>query len=299
MDLDALRAFVKVAELASFTAAAVPLGRSKARVSAEVQALEASLGTRLFSRTTRSVRLTSDGEQLLPRARRLLADADEVGALFAAPRVLRGRVRVDLPERLARDSILPRVGELLAAHPHLELAISTTDRRVEVAREGFDCVLRVGAMPDSSLSARRLGAMPMINVASPEYLRKHGIPRTLADLDRHFIVHYSTPLGADPPAFEHPEGDGWIDRPMRASVSVNGVDAYHALCLAGLGIIQAPRLGLMPAVRAGLLVEVLPTLTAAPMPVSLVHPHGRNVPSRVRVVMNWIADVVSPLLAGS
>src|SRR5689334_17018517 len=122
--------FVKVAELASFTRAAEHLGLSKARVSTAVRALETEMGSRLLHRSTRAVRLTPDGEELLTRARQLVSDADELSLLFQSAGALRGRVRVDMPQALARSTFIPRLPELLTAHPNIELQISTTDRRV-------------------------------------------------------------------------------------------------------------------------------------------------------------------------
>ena len=191
MDLDALRVFVKVAELASFTRAAEHLGMPKARVSLRVQVLEAELGVRLLQRTTRTVRPTGDGEQLLPRAKQLVAEADEIAAMFQGSRALRGIVRVDLPVGFANDLVIPRLPELLALHPQLVVQVSTTDRRVEPIREGFDCVLSVGTLRASGLTAQRLGQLSMVNCASAGYVKKYGVPRTLADLDRHLVVHYS------------------------------------------------------------------------------------------------------------
>src|SRR5690606_2845085 len=145
LDLEDLRVFVRVAALGSFTRAAEQLGASKARASARVAALEAQLGVRLLHRTTRAVRPTADGERLLPRAEQLLASADELVASFQSARNLRGVVRVDAPIVFTRELIVPRLPELLAAHPHLEMQLSSTDRRVDVVREGFDCVLSIGA----------------------------------------------------------------------------------------------------------------------------------------------------------
>src|SRR5262249_44857522 len=156
---------------------------------------------------------------------------------------LRGRVRVDMPQSLARSRFIPKLSELLAAHPHLEVQLSTTDRRVDVIREGFDCVLRVGKLDPSGLTARRLGELPMMNVASPAYLKRHGTPRSIDDLDDHLVVHYSIRFGADSPGFEYREGNGYRERPMRSVITVNSTDSYQAACRAGLGIIQAPRMG--------------------------------------------------------
>jgi DNA-binding transcriptional LysR family regulator len=297
MDLAAVRMFVKVAELASFTRAAEQLGLSKARVSTGVQQLEAELGSRLLQRSTRAVRLTLDGEQFVARARQLVRDADELATLFQAPSTLRGRVRVDMPQSLARSLFIPKLPDLLATHPQLELLLSTTDRRVDVIREGFDCVLRIGKLSESGLVARRLGEMAMTNCASPEYLKRYGVPRSLDDLAEHLVVHYSLRLGADDPGFEYREGNAYRDQPMRSVITVNSTDSYNAACLAGLGIIQAPRTGVLANIVAGELVEVLPQHTCEPLAVSLVHAHGRQVPRHVRAVMSWIAQLLKPHLA--
>ena len=160
MDLHELRIFATVAELASFSRAAEQLGLAKGRVSTAVQQLEAQVGTRLLQRTTRSVRLTPDGERFLDRCKELLTEAEQLQAMFQpASTGLTGRLRIDLPNRLARDLVLPRLPEFLAAHPLLEIGISTTDRRVDLVHEGFDCVLRVGALVDSDLVARPLGLL--------------------------------------------------------------------------------------------------------------------------------------------
>lgn len=297
MDLDGLAIFVKVAELMSFTRAAEHLGMPKARVSQRLAALEGELGVRLLQRTTRTVRVTSDGEQLLPRAKLLVQDAEEVSAMFQDQRALRGLVRVDLPITFARELLIPRLPELYAMYPHLELAVSTTDRRVDIVAEGFDCVLSIGNLRASDLTAQRLGVLETFNVASPGYVKRHGLPRGLEDLDRHLIVHYAMTFGTDPPpGFEYRDGNTYRLRPMRSLITVNSADAYRAACLAGLGIIQAPNVRLRTDLEEGLLVEILPELRAEPMPVSLVHPHGRRVPKRVRAVMGWIASVITPRL---
>lgn len=296
IDLEAVHVFSKVAELGSFTRAGEYLRLSKSRVSLRISALESELGTRLLQRTTRAVKLTSDGEQFLTRARRLLNDGEELAAMFQAPSALRGQVRIDLPTVYARNHIIPRLPELFAAHPQLEILLSTTDRRVDLVREGFDCVLRIGALPDSALVGKRLGALHLVNCVSPGYIARHGTPRTLADLSRHLVVHYSLRFGTDEPSFEYRDGSRWREIPMRSAITVNSADAYRAACLAGLGIVQSPRVGVRAELAAGTMIEILPEFAAAPMPVALVHGHGRNLPRRVRVVMAWIAEVVRPTL---
>lgn len=300
MDLESLRIFAKVAELASFSRAAEQLALPKARISTAVQQLEARIGTQLLHRTTRVVRLTEDGQQFVERCRQLLADAEQLQGMFQNnPAALRGRLRIDLPNVLARDLIVPRLPEFLAAHPLLELGLSTTDRLVDVVHEGFDCVLRVGALGDSELVARRLGQLRMINVASPAYLHAHGTPRSLDDLDQHRVVHYAGGLSSAGAGWEYHDGKGYTLKPMRCSMVVNGTDAYQAACIAGMGLIQAPANGMQPRIQRGELVEVLPQHTAAPLPVSLLYAQRRNLPRRVQVFMAWLAQLLQPYLADS
>lgn len=292
---DDLAAFLRVAELASFTQAAQGLGLPKASVSSAVQRLEAALGTRLLQRTTRRVQLTHDGRVCYERAQDLLADLEDLQTLFRSEAsALRGRLRVDLPMGTARHLVIPRLPEFIDAHPALELELSTTDRRVDLVREGFDCVLRVGTLADSSLVARPLGSLRLVNVASPAYLERHGTPSTLDDLARHRLIHYVTTLGARSPGFEvHDEATQAVRFvPMAGALTVNNSEAYLAACLAGMGIVQVPVSGVRPLLDEGRLVEVLPACRAAPMPVSLLVANRRHLPRRVQAFMQWLSGLV-------
>jgi DNA-binding transcriptional LysR family regulator len=297
MDVESVRVFVKVAELGNFTRASEHLGLSKARASIRVQELEAVLGTRLLHRSTRTVRLTTDGEQFLLRARRLVNDADELSTMFSAPSNLRGRVRLDLPIQFARNVVIPRLPEFLSHHPQLEMLVSTTDRRVDLLREGFDCVMRIGALSDSGLVAKRIGVLDMMNCASPRYLEKYGTPRSIADLTRHLLVHYSLNFGGEAASFEYFDGSAYRELQMQCALTVNSTDAYLAACLAGLGIIQAPRTGMAASLASGALVEILPDLCSAALPVSLVQGHSQRARAPVRAVMAWLTQIMAPHLA--
>ena len=296
-DLEAMRIFIRVAELASFTRAADDLGLPKASASTAVQKLEARLGTRLLHRTTRRVELTQDGQLFHDRGKELLADVDELQSMFRRDaESLRGRLRVDMPTGTARNFIIPRLPEFLQAHPHLEIELSSTDRRVDPVREGFDCVLRVGALGDSSLVARPLGVHRIVNCASPAYLKRYGTPRTLDDLVAHRLIHYATTFGAKPDGFEYFDGERYRVLPMPGALTVNNAESYEAACVAGLGLIQVPSLGVRHLIEQGRLVEVLPQCSAEPMPVSLLYAQRRNLPRRVQVFMNWVAGVLQPHL---
>jgi DNA-binding transcriptional LysR family regulator len=298
MQLDDLRIFSRVAELASFSQAADQLGITKGRVSTVVQQLEADIGARLLQRTTRSVRLTPDGEQFLERCKELLADAEQLQAMFQPLATgLHGRVRMDMPTILARDIIIPRLPEFLEANPLLDVGIGTTDRRVDLIQEGYDCVLRIGTFPELDLVVRPLGAMSMCNLASPAYLHAHGTPSSLSDLAQHRIIHFTSNLTTQGAGWDYVDKGKARVQPMQCALVINSADAYQAACLAGLGMIQCPVVTTRHLVNAGLLVEVLPQFTAAPMPVSLLYPHRRQVAPRVKAIMNWIAQVLEPHLA--
>lgn len=295
--LEAMQIFARVAELASFTRAADSLGLPKATASMAVQQLEGWLGTQLLHRTTRRVQMTQDGQAFYERCKDLLADMDEVQGMFQrAPQSLRGRLRVDMPGGMTLSFVMPALPAFLQAHPQLELEISCTDRFVDVVREGFDCVLRVGTLPDTRLVARPLGHFRIVTCASPDYIRRHGMPQRIEDLGAHRLVHYTTVFGGKPDGWEYWDGAQYRMVPMAGAVTVNSVEAYEAACLAGLGLIQAPQAGLRHLLEEGRLVEVLPQYHAEPMPVSLLYAHRRNLPQRVQAFMAWMTDTLRPHL---
>lgn len=292
--LDQMHVFTRVAELNSFTQAATSLGMPKASVSTAVQQLEAKMGARLLQRTTRKVVLTHDGQAFYERCKDALADMDELQTMFQtqASNALKGRVRLDMTTLIARNAVLPRLGELLALHPLLDIEISSTERRVDVIREGFDCVVRAGRVTDPGLIARPVGQLRMVNCASPHYLAQYGTPHSVADLAQHRLVHYAATLGAKSSGFEYVRDGQDLAIPMAGQVTVNNAEAYQIACLAGLGIVQAPLVGVRELLAQGQLIEVLPQDQARALPLSLVYAHRRNLSVRVRVVMDWLSGVI-------
>lgn len=289
----AMQLFVRVAELASFSRAADSLGVPKGSVSRQVQSLENHLGTQLLHRTTRRVQLTQDGMVYYERAKDLLSNLDELDGLFIHdPASISGKLRVDMPVGVARNLVIPRLPAFMQQYPGIELELSSSDRLVDVIREGFDCVVRVGTLKDSGLIARPLGKLAVVNCASPGYLERFGYPETLDDLSSHAVVHYAVHLGMRPQGFELYQDNTtrWIK--TGGILTVNSTETYHAACLAGLGIIQVPRTGVRDALRQGKLVEILPQYRAEPMPVSLIYPHRRNLSRRVHLFMEWLTSVM-------
>jgi len=291
--LELLRTFIRVTEMSSFTLAGESLGLPKSSVSEHVQALEELLGTRLLQRTTRKVQATQDGLVLYERSKDLLSHMDEIEGLFRQDAaLLSGRIRVDLPSILARRVVMPRLPDFMARHPQLMLEISSTDRRVDLLGEGFDCVLRIGAQPDQSVVARHLCDLDMVNCASPAYLQRHGVPRSLDDLAGHRLIHYTGSFGARPVGFEYEAAGKRHQVPMSGSVTVDNSDCYQAACLGGFGLVQAPRLGIRKHLDSGALVTVLPEFTAPPLAVTLLYARQRHLPLRVRAFMDWLGQVI-------
>ncbi|WP_411378677.1 LysR family transcriptional regulator [Pseudomonas sp. MPB26] len=295
--LELLRTFVRVTELSSFTAASESLGLPRSTVSEHVQALEELLGACLLQRTTRKVQATQDGRVLYERSKDLLAHMEELEGLFRQDEAqLNGRIRVDMPNVMARELILPRLPSFMDTHPLIALEISSSDRQVDLIAEGFDCVLRVGAQPDQTVVARRVCSMPMVNCVSAGYLKRYGRPETLADLAQHQLVHYVRPLGARSAGFEYQHGNKVQRVVMAGRVTVNSTDAYQAACLGGFGITQVPLLGIRGLLASGELVAVLPDYQAPPLDVSLLYAGQRHLPLRVRVFMDWLAATLQSQL---
>jgi DNA-binding transcriptional LysR family regulator len=189
---------------------------------------------------------------------------------------------------------MPQLPAFLARYPHLRIELNSTDRHVDLIAEGLDCVVRTGNLVDSGLIVRPLGQLHSKNYASPSYLAHYGTPTTLQDLKHHWLVQYNIGNANQYNAFVYYNGTQYARVPMQSKISVNNVDAYRAACVAGLGIIQAPQLGASPLIEQGLIVEILPEYYSQPLPVSILYPHKRNLSKRVRVFIDWLANIIQP-----
>jgi len=296
--LDQYRVFVQVAEMSSFIKAAHALELPRASVSAAIHQLEADLGTRLLHRTTRQVRPTPDGLQLLERVRVFLAEAEDIDQLFqASQRHVSGRLRVDVPSRIARRLIAPALPGFLRRYPRLHVTLGSTDRAIDLVQEGVDCAVRFGSLAQSSLVVRPLGHAALINCASPGYLEEHGTPTHPDDLAQgHWAVGYASASSGRELAWEYLSGEQPQSVRVPSRVLVNNAESYIALCTAGLGLIQIPRFDVQPLLDRGQLVEVMPGFRAAGMPVSLVYPHRRQRSRRLNAFIEWFEALMQPHL---
>jgi DNA-binding transcriptional LysR family regulator len=286
---ETMRLFVRIVERRSFTLAASDLGLPRSTATQAIKRLESRLGVRLLQRTTRQVSPTLDGEAYHRRCVAILADVEDAEAAFVDARPS-GQLRVDMHGTLARQFVLPALPDFLARYPALRVHVGEGDRWVDLVREGVDCVLRVGDLHDSSMVGRRLALLEEVTCASPDYLARHGTPRTLADLEGHVAIGFlSTATGSMLP-LEFVE-DGEVRHVTLPSVvTVAGAETNTALVRLGLGLTQVPRYHVAADLAEGRLVEVLPHLPPTPSPVSLLYPHSRQLSPRVRVFIDWVAD---------
>ncbi|MHC9084562.1 LysR family transcriptional regulator [Luteimonas sp. RIT-PG2_3] len=297
--LQKMDVFIRVAELGSFTAAADRLQLPRSTVSEAIQALEKHLQTRLIHRSTRRLHLTTDGESYLDWCRQLLGEIEDTEARYRGPaKQPRGRLRVDMPTRVASRLVAPALPGFLAACPEIELELMASDRQVDLAGEGVDCALRVGTLRDSGLVARPLGQLAQGNFASRAYLATHGEPRVPADLEAHVAVNYILPGSGRVDHWEYVERGRSRVVELRSRVSANNAETYIACAIAGLGLIQIPRYDAQSHVDAGELVEVMPAYRAADLPVNLLYPHRRHLSGRVRVFAEWLEGRLAGIADG-
>ena len=282
---EVMQIFIRVAELQSFTQAAASLDLPKATVSTSIQTLEIRLATKLLNRTTRHVQVTVEGAAILERCKEILSGLEEAESMFRREASqITGSIRVDMSVAMANMMVLPRLAEFLDQHPGLEVQLSSSDRTVDLIREGFDCVIRGGKRTSAGTTVKELGQVSLVNWASPNYLARYGTPRSLSDLAKHKLVHYAQVLGSRREGFEYLAGDVYRDLPMPGCIEVNNTESYNKASLVGLGIIQAPRCGVRDYLASGELVEILPEYQAQPMSINIVYPQRRVVPKRVRGV---------------
>lgn len=292
--LATLNLFVRIVERRSFSAAAADCGISRPVATAAIKALEERLGTRLLQRSTRHVQPTAEGETYYHRCVAILADLEDADR--AAGGAVAGLVRVDAPGHVARTILLPALPDFLARHPALTVHLGEGERFVDLVREGVDCVVRAGELPDSDMVVRRLGAMKEITVASPAYLARYGTPRSPDELDGHQMIGFMSSRTGQPLALEFTRDGSVIEVVLPARVLVGGADTSAAATRLGLGLCQAPRYRFVDDLASGTLVEVLSDFPPTPTPLSVLYPSNRQLSPRVRVVIDWLVETISPHL---
>jgi DNA-binding transcriptional LysR family regulator len=287
-DFEGLAIFAKVVELRSFAAAASELALSKATVSKAVSRLEERLGARLFNRTSRRLALTDAGQKLAGRAERLLADGEAAENEALAQSVTpRGLVRLAVPMTFGVRAVAPILPEFLQAYPDVAIDLHLSDAMVDLIGEGFDAGLRIASLPDSSLIARRLCAMPRYTVASAAYLKLNGRPTHPMHLAQHRCLGYAYQATPDVWQYTNAQGEQANVRPA-GPLRVNNGEALMPAVLAGLGIATLPDFIVGDAISSGAVEVILREWKQAEGAVHLVTPPGGPRPARVEVLADFL-----------
>ena len=287
MDLNELLVFARVVQSGSFTAAGAALRMPKSTVSRKVSELERRVGAQLLQRTTRKLRLTEVGRAYFERAARAVVEAEEaervVTRMQSAPH---GLLRVTAP--LNFPVLGPLCAEFLARYPEVRVELVCTDRPVDLVAEGFDVAVRAGQLADSTLIARRLGTIQRGVLASPGYLKAHGVPRKPAELAQHACLVFTG--GRESGSWVLQSGTRSVTVPVPARISVNDFDLLHAAALAGAGLAMLSVHACVEDLAAGRLQRVLPAWNSPATPLQAVYPGSRHLAPKVSAFVDFLRE---------
>jgi LysR family transcriptional regulator for bpeEF and oprC len=291
--LACMRSFVRVADLHSFTKAADALGLSRAVISTHVAELEKHLRCQLLHRTTRRVGLTGDGTEYLARCQRILAELDGADETLRGTRLSpQGRLRVDVPVVFGRALLIPELPKFTARYPQLQLEVQLNDRVVDLIAEEVDLVVRVGAVREPHLIARRVVNTRLLTCASPDYLREHGAPAAPEDLRRHKLVGHLSVGSRRAHKWQFQRGPLKKQLTFPCQVAFNSVEAQIMAAIRGAGIIQMMDLVVAEALAGGKLAVVLPDWSAPGAPISVVCRSALRDSPKIRVFADFAAELL-------
>jgi DNA-binding transcriptional LysR family regulator len=290
----AIRAFARVVEAGSFTKAADSLDMPNATLSKLVQELEAHLAVRLLQRTTRRVTVTPEGQLYYEKTNLILRNLEDVDTSFNVARSKpRGHLRVDVGGSTASDVLIPALPDFMARYPDIRVDLGVSDRSVDMVSDNVDCVIRGGALDNSSLVARPVGLAAMVTCATPEYLKQYGVPAYPDELKNgHRLVAYVLAQSGRAMPFRFLREGEKSEIKVEHRVGVNESNGHMAAGMAGLGIIQTFAYAARPALADGTLVEILKPWRPAPYPFHVVYPQNRHVPHRLRVFIDWLVETL-------
>lgn len=288
-DVAELQTFVAVAHSGSFASAARQLGLSPAMIGRRIQSLEKKYGTKLIERTTRAHRLTAKGVEFLAKSSHILdgiAELDDLARPDTAS--LTGRIRLTAPMTLGVTRIAALLAQFAALHPNVILEMNLSDRSADLINEGFDLAIRIGELAPSSLVARRIGTYDFVCCASPDYLARHGVPQTPADLSAAQCVLNMNIVPRTQWPFRDADGKPFTV-PVRGPLEIDNGEAQRAAALAGAGIIFAPQTLVASELQSGALTEILRDWNKGSLPIHTVHPSRNFVPKRVSALIEFLA----------
>ena len=286
----AVQVFAQVVELGSFAKAAERLGLSTSAASRQVAELESHLQTRLLNRTTRRVSLTESGRAFYERSVQLLADLAEAEQEASRAAVVpHGTIRLTAAVNFGVRHLAPAIAEFLALHREMRFDVSLSDRVVDLVEEGFDLAIRIGTPGADNLVARKLGETRLVPCASPDYLAKHGAPKTPEDLAQHNCLTYEYVTPRNLWRFHDRSG---AERPVRVAGTLhsNNGDLLAEAAARGAGIVFEPAFIVGPEVRAGRLVPLLQDFVPPPIPIYAVYPSRKHLSAKVRQFVEFLLE---------
>ncbi|PZP39101.1 MAG: LysR family transcriptional regulator [Pseudomonas fluorescens] len=293
MNLDRISLFVRVARLSSFSAAARELGHSAAAVSKQIMLLEDELGVKLLHRTTRQVTLTEAGQAFFLRSNAALNELNEAIEIAGEQQnTPRGTLRVSVPVSFGHQHMLPALSSFAEAYPEILLDVTFDDRMVDVVSEGFDVVIRIGPMHDSSMMMKPLGLSPLLLVASPTYLKTKGTPTVPNDLKHHQLIGFSQHGGAFDWTYQAPDGHQGHLR-AECSLRTNFAEMMLSAAVHNQGIALLPKFALADHLSTGKLVQVLPTYPTVPLRQAVaLTPPTRHRTAKVQAFLNHLGKTL-------
>lgn len=289
--LETIRLFTRVVETGGFSRAGKAQGVAQPTVSKHIAALEARLGVSLIRRSPRGLSVTERGEEFYSFAVGMLADLDAAEARLRSSQVEPGgRIRVACPPVFASDLIVPGLAAFLAQYPNVTVDLEVSERYVNLIEDGLDVAIRIGDLPDSGLLARQIGSVEAVVVASPDYLDRHGLPRTPADLERHSCLPFLFQGGSKTWKFRLAEGD--MEIAPAARLRSNDAESVRAAVLAGLGMAQGPSWMFAGDIASGALVSVLADYRPRLFPVHAVSSESRRMTGAIKAFVDFVAELV-------
>lgn len=290
-DLNALRVFVRVAQLKSFKAAGASLGLTASAVSKAITRLEAEVGVCLLQRTTRSVGLSDDGAVFFENCKQILGEIDQAEHLLSrASAGVYGRLRIHLTEGLGRRVVMPMLNAFLERYPGLSVSAELSNRTVDIPNEGFDVDIQIGPVADSRLVARPLGRVKFVTCAAPAYLAVRGVPRTPDELARHNCLMYAHIHSGRLREWQFVEEGRARALILQGSLQANNSEALMDAALAGLGVVHVSRIVAREALSAGKLVPVLQAFHAPGREVHAVYLKAHTLAPKVRAFVDFLVE---------
>lgn len=287
-----LTIFAVVVDQGSFSNAARVLGLSPSAISRAIDRIEARLGVRLLHRTTRSLTLSAEGQAYLQAARRILKDLDDSEQQIADQGSPRGLLRVSASLSHGRLHVVPLLPEFAALYPHIQVDISLTDTTIDISGGQADVAIRFGKLPDSNLTARKLGVVKRVVAASPDYLTRFGTPKRPEDLLDHNCLHFNFFRAESSWPFLVNNAVEWI--PIKGSIEANNGETLAQLAVLGMGIVRLGEFLVVPNIETGRLIPILQDFNPGDAEdVHAIFVGGSHTPARVRAFVDFLAERLS------